>query len=160
MDNFVKIAEGLDVAPALAEIVARDDLWVQLGNDALLTIPLLGAFYERQLEMEFPELWKLVERVLAILAAEHGDTGTICHARVGLMPPGHGLAPHFDGIDGITQRRYQVALKSEPGVTLIVGGEEKWPRPGEAWQIEASRTHSVRNQSQADRITLLFDTKG
>jgi len=73
------------------------------------------------------------------------------------MPPGCGLPRHFDGIDGIDLRRYQLALASEPGVTLTVGGEAKWPRPGEAWQIDASRTHSIHNGSTADRLTILFD---
>jgi aspartyl/asparaginyl beta-hydroxylase (cupin superfamily) len=159
MPNFIRIADGLDVAPALADIAGRPDYWVQLGGDALLTIPLLDSNFERQLEKELPEVWKLVDLVLSILAAEHGDKGRLCHARIGLMPPGEGLPPHFDGIDGITRRRYQLALVSEPGVTLTVGGEEKWPRPGEAWRIEASHTHSVQNGSQADRITLLFDTR-
>jgi hypothetical protein len=156
--NFTRIADGLDVTPGLGDIAAHPEYWIQLGGDALLTIPLLNSEWERQLETELPEIWKLVDRLLAILAAEHGDTGRLCHARIGLMPPGAGLPPHFDGIDGITQRRYQLALRSEPGVTLIVGGEKRWPRPGEAWRIEASRTHSVRNDSGADRITLLFDT--
>lgn len=159
MPNFVRIADGLDVAPALAEIAGRPESWIQLGGDALLTIPLLSANYERQYLAELPQVWRLVDRLLAILAAEHGDDGTLCHARIGLMPPGEGLPPHYDGIDGVTQRRYQLALKSEPGVTLTVGGETRWPRPGEAWRIEASRTHSVRNDSAADRITLLFDTR-
>ena len=57
------------------------------------------------------------------------------------------------------ERRYQLALVSEPGVTLTVGGEAKCPRPGEAWQIDASRNHSVRNDSNSDRITILFDTR-
>ena len=159
MPNFTRIAEGLDVAPALAEIAGAPEYWIQLGGDSLLTIPLLDSARKRQLEVELPETWKLVDRLLHILAADHGDHGGLCHARIGLMPPGAGLPPHFDGIDGITERRYQLALKSEPGVTLTVGGEEKWPRPGEAWRIAASRTHSVRNGSEADRITLLFDTR-
>ncbi|HEY5710264.1 MAG TPA: aspartyl/asparaginyl beta-hydroxylase domain-containing protein [Allosphingosinicella sp.] len=159
MPNFIRIAEGLDVAPALADITGHPEHWVRLGGDTLLTIQLLDHGYERQLEAELPEVWRLVDRILVILAAEHGDKGRLCHARIGLMPSGEGLPPHFDGIDGITRRRYQLALISEPGVTLTVGGEEKWPRPGEAWRIEASRTHSVQNDSQADRITLLFDTR-
>jgi aspartyl/asparaginyl beta-hydroxylase (cupin superfamily) len=159
MGNFVKIADGLDVAPALAEIAGRPDYWIQLGGDALLTIPLLNGSRERHLEEDLPEVWRLIDRVLFILAAEHGDHGGLSHARIGLMPPGAGLPPHFDGIDGVRDRRYQLALASEPGVTLTVGGEAKWPRPGEAWRIEASRTHSVRNDSQADRITILFDTQ-
>ena len=159
MDNFVRIADGLDVAPALAELARQPDhQWVQLGADALLYIPLLAGTRERQLEAELPEIWRLIDRVLAILAADHEDCGMLSYCRIGLMPPGCGLLPHFDGVDGISVRRYQLALLSEPGVTLTVGGEAKWPRPGDAWQIDASRTHSVHNDSRADRITILFDT--
>lgn len=159
MENFVKIAEGLDVAPALAELARRGEYWMRLNPDESRYMPLLGAGDVRLLEAELPETWRLVDRVLAIAAAEQGDNGALSHARVGLMPPGCGLPPHFDGIDGVDHRRYQLALQSSPGVALIVGGEAKCPRPGEAWQIAASRTHSVTNGSGRDRITILFDTK-
>jgi aspartyl/asparaginyl beta-hydroxylase (cupin superfamily) len=96
--------------------------------------------------------------VRAILAADHGDPGALSHARVGLMPPGSGLAPHFDGL-GANERRYQLALQSQPGVALTVGGDVKCPRPGEVWRIDATRVHSIRNDSPADRITILFDTR-
>ena len=76
------------------------------------------------------------------------------------MPPGAGLPPHHDGIDGVSERRYQLALQSAPGVALTVGGEARCPRPGEVWRIDAERTHSVANGSASDRITILFDTKG
>ena len=158
--NFVRIAEALDVAPALAELARQPDFyWIQISDDDLRYIHLLTGPGSRQLEAELPEVWKLIETVLAILAADHGDSGRLSHCRVGRMPPGAGLEPHFDGIDGIAERRYQLALVSEPGVVLTVGGEAKWPRPGEAWQIDASRTHSVFNGSGADRITILFDTR-
>ena len=160
MENFVRIAAGLDVAPALAELAAQPSYhWVKINNDDLRYIQLLSGPGARELERELPEVWKLIDTVLAILAADHGDEGWLSHCRVGLMPPGCGLGPHFDGIDGIVERRYQLALASEPGVTLTVGGEAKWPRPGEAWQIDASRTHEVINESGADRITILFDTR-
>jgi aspartyl/asparaginyl beta-hydroxylase (cupin superfamily) len=157
--NFTAIAAGLDVAPALAELAARGEYWVALGNDDLRTIPLLGVDDAPLLEAELPEIWRLVARLRAVLAAEHGDHGRLSHARIGLMPPGCGLPPHYDGIDGVRDRRYQLALQSQRGVALIVGGEHKCPRPGEAWRIEASRTHSVANDSARDRITLLFDTQ-
>jgi hypothetical protein len=160
MDNFVKIAGGLDVAPALAELARQPDhVWLRINADSATYIPLLGPTYERKFQAELPEVWKLIDKILFILAAEHQDEGSLDHARVGLMPPGCGLPPHYDGIDGITRRRYQLALQSQAGVALTVGGEAKCPRPGEAWQIDASRTHSVTNDSQADRITILFDTK-
>jgi Aspartyl/Asparaginyl beta-hydroxylase len=159
MANFTRIAEGLDVAPALAELARQPEYWLQLNTDDSRSIPLLGAADCRLLEAELAECWRLIDRVRAVLAAGHGDQGSLIHARVGLMPPGCGLPPHFDGVDGLIDRRYQLALASEPGVELIVGGEMKWPRPGEAWRIDASRIHSVANRSQADRITILFDTR-
>jgi hypothetical protein len=160
VDNFLRIADGLDVAPALAELARQPaGHWLRIDSGELRYIPLLAGTFERQLEAELAATWRLIDGVLAILAAGHGDCGRLSHCRIGLMPPGCGLPPHFDGIDGIVARRYQVPLVSEPGVTLTVGGEAKWPRPGEAWQIDASRTHSVSNDSRADRITILFDTQ-
>jgi hypothetical protein len=161
MDNFLKIAEGLEVGAALAELAGQPDhFWLRLNPDASRYIPLLGAGGERRLEAELPETWRLIDAVRSILAAEHGDNGALSHARVGLMPPGEGLPPHHDGIDGATERRYQLALQSAPGVALTVDGETRYPRPGEAWRIAAQRTHMIANGSDADRITILFDTKG
>jgi hypothetical protein len=157
--NFTLIAEGLDVAPALAELAALPDYyWLQINADKSVYFRLLKHDDTPVLEDELPETWRLIGQVRTILAEQHGDTGTFTHCRVGRMPPGEGLPPHYDGIDGIRHRRYQLALQSEPGVELIVGGELKCPRPGEAWRIEASRTHSVHNHSPVDRITILFDT--
>ena len=41
---------------------------------------------------------------------------------------------------------------------LTVGGEAKFPLAGDAWQIDASRVHSIHNGSSADRVAILFDT--
>lgn len=159
MPNFKKIATGLDVGPALAEIAALPDYcWLDTNADGCTFVYLLDHARAPILREELPAVWRLIDRVRAILAAEHDDAGRLCYCRVGRMPPGTGLLPHFDGIDGTIERRYQVALQSAPGVELTVGGEVKCPRPGEAWRIAAHRTHSVRNHSPVDRITLLFDT--
>jgi aspartyl/asparaginyl beta-hydroxylase (cupin superfamily) len=158
MENFVKIAEGLDVGPALIEIARVPDQWIAVNDDPLRFIMLVAGAYERQLEAELPATWALIDHLLDIFAADPDHGGHLRSARIGLIPPGAGMAPHHDGIDGITWRRYQLALVSEPGVTLIVGGEAKRFLPGEAWQIDASRTHSVVNDSPVDRITILFDT--
>ena len=159
MENFVKIADGLEISPALAELARHPEYWIKIYSDDSRFVPLLGADKSRLLEAELPETWRLIDYVRARAASNHGDRGTLSHARVGLMPPGCGLPPHFDGIDGYRERRYQLALQSQPGVELVVGGEMKCPRPGDAWQIDASRKHSVVNNSGVDRITILFDTR-
>src|SRR5690348_11296886 len=43
MDRFVAIAEGLDVAPALAELERAPEYWVNLNMDAQDYVPLLGS---------------------------------------------------------------------------------------------------------------------
>lgn len=159
MPNFTIIAEGLEVGPALAELAALPEYyWLQINADRSAYLRLLDHEDAPLMEEALPETWTLIRQVRAILAEDHDDRGALTHCRVGRMPPGEGLPPHFDGVDGITRRRYQLALQSTAGVELIVGGEIKCPRPGEVWRIEASRTHSVWNHSPIDRITLLFDT--
>jgi hypothetical protein len=159
VSNFQIIAAGLDVAPALAELAALADYyWLRINEDRSVYVRLLDHDDSPLMVAELPEIWRLIGEARAILADQHGDSGALTHCRVGRMPPGEGLPPHFDGVDGIIRRRYQLALQSAPGVELMVGGETKCPRPGEVWRIEASRTHSVCNHSPIDRITLLFDT--
>ena len=159
MERFVKIAEGLDVAPALAELARQPEYWTNLNPDDRTYIPLLGADNARLLKVEFPEVWRLIDTVLQSAATSHGDRGTLNHCRVGRIPHGSGLAPHHDGIDGNNERRYQLALQSEAGAEITIDGEVKCLNPGDAWQIDVSRTHSVHNSSGIDRIVVLFDTR-
>lgn len=159
MERFVKIAEGLDVAPALAELALQQEQWVRLNADESAFIPLLGVDDSCQLKAELPEVWRLINAVRRAAAANHGDHGALAHCRVGRIPPGGGLPPHCDGIDGVNQRRYQLALQSEVGAQITVGGEAKCLQPGEAWQIDVGRVHSVRNDSNIDRIIILFDSQ-
>ena len=42
MERFVRIADGLDVAPVLAELAQSPGYWLQLTADDSAYIPLLG----------------------------------------------------------------------------------------------------------------------
>jgi hypothetical protein len=156
-DNFFRIAERLDVAPALAELAGRPDLWVEVCDTAR-QIPLLDSNGAPIFRGELPAVWALIDIVRAAAARAIGAGGRLSHARVGLMKPGEGLPPHRDGVDCVRQRRYQIALRSDEGVTVTVAGEALRPMPGDAWQLNVARTHWVANDSTADRITILFDT--
>ena len=158
MENFVKIAEGLDVGPALAEIARVSDQWMHVNADSLQFIMLISGPFERQLEAELSESWRLIDQVLDILAADPDHKGRLRSARIGRIPPGAFMPVHQDGIDGISWRRYQIALRSEPGVLFTVDGEARRFLPGECWQFHAGRMHMVQNDSEADRITILIDT--
>jgi|GEM_PF-2504110 len=154
--NLVRIKDDLDVAPALAQLDTCGECWIEL-SDGVRQINLLDHDSGRMFETELGAVWTLIDAVVDA-AAQIGGGRRLAHARVGLMRTGESLPPHFDGIDGVRQRRFQIPLVSEEGVAFTIGGETRRFLPGEAWQIDASVTHCVVNASLADRITILFDT--
>ena len=156
LERFVSIIDGLEVRPALAQLAQWPECWLCLGATDQAYIPLLSGHDTRLLEAELPDVWRLVDTVREAAGV---DRATLVFCRVGRMPPGEGLPIHSDGIDGVRERRYQIALQSEAGAELTVEGESKCFRPGEAWQIDVSRPHSVHNHSATDRIVILFDTR-
>ena len=155
---LVRIAEGMDVAPALAELASCDDYWVEVAPGSR-QINLVGPGGERLMEGRLDQSWALIDRVHGAAAECHGDRGRIAYARIGLMRPGEGVLRHFDGMDGDSERRYQIALQSVPGADVTVDDVTISFAPGEAWWLDVSRFHSVRNESALDRIVILFDTK-
>ena len=159
MERFVRISAGLDVAPALAELaLLQPEYWMERNHDDHGFIQLIGCDDARLLEAELPAVWRLIDIAYEAARARHGDRGRLTYGRVGRIPPGGGLAPHVDGMDGVRDRRYQLALQSAPGAEITVDGEAKRLRPGEAWQIDVRRRLSVHNGSATDRIVILFDT--
>jgi hypothetical protein len=158
--NFILIADGLDVAPALAELAALPEFyWTDNHGDADRLVPMLGPDRRRRQEDRLPALWALVEQVHALAARDFGDAGRIDYARVGLLPPGKRVAPHADGHDGVRHRRYQIVLASGPEAALTLAGESRNLKPGEAWQIDTSRIHSAANPDPVPRIIIMFDSR-
>lgn len=160
MQNFTLIAEGLDVAPALRELAALPDIyWSPTHGDADLLVALLGPDGRRRQEERLPAVWALIGQVHALAARDFGDSGAIDYARVGRLPPGKKVAAHADGHDGIRHRRYQIMLASGPAAVLVLDGESRNLRAGEAWQIDTSKIHAAANPGPGPRINILFDTR-
>jgi hypothetical protein len=157
LERFVKIADGLDVGPALAQLARCPEYWFSLGHNEQSYMALLGTDGARQLEKELPEIWRLIDTVRN--AAGVGEAA-LTHCRVGRMPPGEGLPLHFDGVDGQHDRRFQIALQSEAGAEFTIEDETRQFLAGEAWQVDVSRFHKVRNDGRVDRIVIVFDTRG
>lgn len=153
---LVRIRDDLDVAPALTQLESCGDHWIEL-SESVRQINLLDHEGGRLLEAELGSVWALIDSVVEA-SVRTGGGPRLTHARVGLMRTGERLPPHFDGIDGVKERRFQIPLLSEEGVAFTIAGETRRFLPGEAWQIDVSATHSVVNASSADRITILFDT--
>ncbi len=160
MLNFTLIAEGLEVAPALDQLMALPDIyWTATHGDADLLVPLLGPDGRRRQQERLPAIWALIERVHALAARDFGDAGVIDYARVGKLPPSRGVAAHADGHDGVRHRRYQIILASGPSAALVLDGESRNLKAGEAWQIDTRKVHSATNPDPVPRINILFDSR-
>ena len=159
MRNFTLIADELEVGPALDELAALPDIyWSPTHGDADLLVALLGPDGRRRQEERLPSVWGLIEQVHAVARRDFGDFGVLAYARVGRLPPGKAIAAHADGHDGVRDRRYQIILASGPGATLVLDGESRNLKAGEAWQIDTSRIHSAANPDPVPRLNILFDT--
>ena len=160
MPNFVLIADALDVAPALGELAALPDLyWSAIHGDADLLVSLLGPDGRRRQEERLPSVWALIGQVHDAARRGFGDVGAIDYARAGKLPPGRAVAPHADGHDGVRHRRYQIILASGPDAALVLDGESRNLKAGEAWQIDTMKIHSAANPDPVPRINILFDTR-
>jgi aspartyl/asparaginyl beta-hydroxylase (cupin superfamily) len=57
----------------------------------------------------------------------------------------------------MTSKRTHIPIITNSEVTFIVGGETKYLKEGEIWEIDNSKEHSVNNNSNVDRIHLIMD---
>ena len=70
------------------------------------------------------------------------------------------IYPHKDfGTSLNTCKRTHIPVITNPLVKFIVGGEEKYMKEGEIWEINNGVTHSVENKSDEDRIHFIIDYK-
>lgn len=68
------------------------------------------------------------------------------------------ITPHVDTGYSLTNcKRTHIPIITNSKVTFIVGGETKYLKEGEIWEIDNTKEHSVNNNSNIDRIHLLID---
>lgn len=76
------------------------------------------------------------------------------------MAPGKVIAPHVDGgACANYYSRYQMPLQSAPGCVFDCAGERVQMAGGEVWYFNNKLEHSVTNNSNTDRISLVLDLK-
>lgn len=70
------------------------------------------------------------------------------------------ITPHVDAGDSLTNcKRTHIPIITNSKVTFTIGGETKYLKEGEIWEIDNTKEHSVTNNSNIDRIHLLIDYK-
>lgn len=86
--------------------------------------------------------------------------GTIIRAEIVKMPPHTEITPHRDMTPSLMlHNRIHLPIQTNEAVIFIVNDEIKHLPKNELWEINNSEIHSVKNNSDIDRIHIILDWK-
>ena len=176
--RFTRIAEGIDVAPLLAELAAAPDMWlvdtsrqrkVRCQRDTqniflrVAKKPLppgarnANDVHESRIARSAARFPRALEFCRQVAGRQGGELG---RATLVALQPGGWVRPHVDGGAYYRVRdRYHLVLKSAGGSPLTAGGETAVMREGELWVFDNKAEHDARNRSDEPRIHLIFDVR-
>lgn len=178
VSNLVKLAEGIDIAPLLAELDAQpelwnqhpertgtgsphagvDDLWLRYRAKDELTEP--ARYLEAFIPVFYPAWYALPSLrpiVMGLMGAiEAVQLGGVLMTRI---PPGGEVKSHHDRgswhAEFFNSKLYVVLRANDQCVNRSEGGESAVMRPGEAWTFDNQVVHSVENHGDCERVTLI-----
>lgn len=76
------------------------------------------------------------------------------------MAPGTKIDPHVDmGGPATYYQRFHIAIQSKDGQVFKCGDEAFTPETGDVYAVNNSLEHSVENNSDVDRLTMIIDLR-
>lgn len=180
--RFLRVATGIDVSPLLAQIDAQPELWDQhsqrrthdgsphsamrdiwvryrafdeLTSPAAYGEPHFATFYPAWNKL--PALRPIVFGLMAQAGAVY--LGGILITRI---PPGGKILPHHDRGSWHAEfhnAKVYVPLRSNSRCVNTCEDQSAVMMPGEAWYFDNLRTHSVENNGDQERITLIISMR-
>jgi hypothetical protein len=175
MDNFYRLAKGVNVAPLLVAINRQPELWDQntlrtkhpktahgdVSDIWLMFNETAGDVVNDIIVKPYPAFEKLPQARPVLFDLMRLVEGvTLGRVIITKLAPGKKITPHVDGGAPATYyTRYQVALQSLPGALFTIGDETVNFESGEVWLIDNKKEHSVTNNSRDDRIVMIVDIR-
>lgn len=178
MKHFRLIDSDIDVAPLLAQVEAHPELWDQHGARRTLGSPhfdvpdiwvryraideLTAPYrYAEPFHSTFYPAWDLLPGVHDIVfdvmaKARAVELGAIFITKI---PPGKTVLPHHDRGPWHSEfhnLKVYVPLKANPHCVNVCEDESVIMSAGECWSFDNLKVHSVRNDGDADRMTLII----
>lgn len=182
MKYFLKVSENMNVRPLQWQLAAHPELWDQhrRRKDAPGTPhSRMSDIWVRYNDIEpfeksgdfskfndqhfpvwypaysiLPALKPLILEIMTLTEGEH--LGGVLITRI---PPSEGIREHVDrGWHVEFYDKFYLSVKSSPGAKFICHeGETETLEPavGECWRFDNRLPHSVKNESNEDRITLI-----
>jgi hypothetical protein len=178
MENFYRLAKGVNVAPLLVAIHRQPELWDQNTlrtkhektahsqvNDIWLMFNELtdnaNDIANDIIVRPYPAFEKLPQARPIIFDLMRLVEGvTLGRVIITKLAPGKKIAPHVDGGAPATYyKRYQIALQILPGALFTIADETVNFESGDVWLIDNKKEHSVINNSRDDRIVMIVDIR-
>lgn len=176
MQHFQRLMTDLAVGPLLDSLKAQPTLWDEItvrqeapGSPHHDTeciwlrgprdITLDTVFNELR-AVDYPSMHELAQAVYPLVAPVLRQIGSTQLGRVLIvkLKPGGVIDSHEDtGRYAKAYSRFHLVLKSEPGNTFTCDGETVHMQTGELWWFNHRGEHSLINDSDSDRIHLIFD---
>lgn len=178
MPHLNRIAQGIDVAPVLAEIGAHDELWdahplrrdyansphCEMSDIWVRARRNTGGHLTDYSEPHYSEWWPafkllpslrpIIFGLMARVSAAH--LGGVLITRVG---PGKRIYPHNDTghwhADFHNCKVY-VCLQGNADCVVWCAHERAIMKAGEAWRFENRVMHGLENEGETDRISLII----
>ena len=173
--TFRQLLSGIDVQPLLGQIAEHPELW---GNDDIWTrgkptsalegVDNIVLRYNRSSQPNlhdwnrpaFNILSEAIPIIFDLMRAIPGEElGRVIISR---LPSGGIIPEHIDhAAPGypVYWHRYQIPLSVFPGVEFHCGDEELYMEPGNAYWFNNQIMHSVINNSDEVRISMLADIR-
>ena len=93
-----------------------------------------------------------------IIRKSYPPGGKVIRAMAAKLLAGGKITPHVDQHTSFHMgHRIHVPITTNPRVRFMINGRPYQFKPGEAYEINNQKMHSVMNKGKEDRITFIFD---
>ena len=186
MNNFDRIATGVDSNQLLASIRRRPELWKEdtylrdypqgpfsSMESIMLRFPVKSVketqeevdqhllTHDPHESIDYPPYKLLTEArplIMNLMAYVGGER--LGRVMINKISPGGRIYPHADTpLHADYYSRYHLVLDSSPGVDFRCGNEHVYMAKGDVWWFNNKLEHEVVNNSANDRIHMVIDIR-
>lgn len=175
MKHFDRIFKDFDKASIVKEVMGQPEMWlwdtsrqkklkVQSESNAIpiraLDSSAINGRDRRDVhESKYTPIASHFPETIAFLESfARSQNAQLGRARIVRLGPGKRVFRHIDRGEYYRVRdRYHLVLMSNGGSYLAAGDEHVSMREGELWRFDNKQPHEAANESNQDRIHLIFD---
>jgi hypothetical protein len=175
MRNFKLIASGVNVQPLVDALTAQPELWDAFNlrtthpmsphtqaSDIVLRFNSLTDNPHDVID-DYQSVWYPATSRLPVLSLMYETMSCMMGDRLGRsvitrLEPGAWISPHIDQGSPVTHyQRFHICLQNAEGAVFSIENENFTPNAGDIYVVANHKMHSVSNDSNIDRLTMIVD---